>query len=163
MKTSTYFFGLLALAGVLPLLSCQKRADESWPSASAFVGKAWRLEAIQPLTPTDLNGDGTPDANALAFMDACERDDQLTFATDGRFRTDRGATRCSPNDAPDAPGGTYRFFAKTRTISLTNWSAPGDVHEWEVLETSAHTLRVRMVFEIPEKAPLPTEFVFSAR
>jgi hypothetical protein len=151
----------IGLTGLLLVAACRKSTHDAWPTASAFVGKAWRLEAIRPLAPTDLNGDGQAEANILPLLDACERDDRLTFAANGHFHSDRGAARCSPNEAPEAPGGTYRFLAKTRTILLSDWSAPGTSREWTVIETSGDHLRVRTVFDLPDRSPLTAELIFT--
>jgi hypothetical protein len=68
----------------------------------------WKITAYTLTPPLDLDGDGTPDSNGLAAMEACQRDNLFIFSKNGTLTTDEGSTKCNPTD-PQQESSTWSF------------------------------------------------------
>jgi hypothetical protein len=68
----------------------------------------WKITAYTLTPPMDLNGDGTPDSDGLAAMEACQRDNLFIFSKNGTLTTDEGSTKCDPDDPQQEPS-TWSF------------------------------------------------------
>jgi hypothetical protein len=74
--------------------------------------------SVYTLTPPyDLDGDGTPDADAYATFEPCEKDNFFVFKKDGTLETNQGASKCSPSD-PQIETGTWSFSNNETEITI---------------------------------------------
>lgn len=101
-----------ALLGlVLFATSCKKETDVQPGNGNpdpAFVGVRWQMASFVLDPPIDLDGDGKPDSDLMAYLRPCDLDNTLVFERSGKVSGDNGKLRCDddtdPNTAKPAPG-----------------------------------------------------------
>ena len=104
MKKTIIFF----LTTIL-LFACKKDPEPCTTSVTSISGSYKITAYTYKQTPTSPEEDYYP----ILFPDACERDDELSFSTNGTFqKTDAGIV-CSP---PENDNGTWSLTGNTITI-----------------------------------------------
>src|SRR5687768_4887999 len=93
---------LVAVAFSFIFTACSKDDDAAPSKTEMLTGKNWKVSA-----ETVSVNNGTPN-DVYASATACEKDNFISFATDGKFTFDEGATKCSSNE-PQTQAGTWSF------------------------------------------------------
>lgn len=127
---------LTVLALFTAFSACKK--DDSQPKATKtemLAGGKWKLTALSVSPAYPVNGASVTDVFAL--YTACAKDNFQTFAADGTYTYDEGATKCDPASA-QTETGTWRFNSGETQLTL---SLPSGADTWEIsgLTSSAMT------------------------
>ncbi len=100
---------LIAIA-FFAIASCKESTDDSKPAAKTKT----ELITTGSWIVSDLLMNG---ASIYAFMDACSKDDFMTFKTNGTVITDEGATKCAPAD-PQTSSSNWSFSSDEKKITI---------------------------------------------
>jgi Lipocalin-like domain len=123
---------LVSFAFTLILGSCKKKKDEE-PQQSRFdllTATGWKITEYG----TDANKNGTIEASE-SEIEACEKDDIVTFKKDGAFEQTTGAIKCFP--AETTTTGTWQLQQSDTKMSV---SAFGFTQVVEIVELSSNKL-----------------------
>ena len=100
----------LMLMAIVAILFAACKDDETDPVAKTktemITSGSWVLSDAL------LNG-----SSFFGTMDDCEKDDFLTFKTNGDAITDEGPTKCDPAD-PQTETGTWKFSTDEKKITF---------------------------------------------
>ncbi|GAA4448966.1 hypothetical protein GCM10023189_07660 [Nibrella saemangeumensis] len=141
MKRFAYLLALpLGLGLLLGMVAFRTATSTVAPS---FVSKAWTVQSVKLDTPVDFNGDGQPDSELLSFMSACEKDDALIFEANSNLITDKGSLRCRPDEPHKELTAHWIYDPETQVISLVDLKNDSEMEQWQVLESTAGTLKIR--------------------
>lgn len=117
----------------LVIASCSKEETKTTTTntdkTALLCGKAYSVTAF-----TLQIGGGTP-MDYYAQMESCEKDNTLTFNTNGTTLEDEGATKCDPDDPQTVPG-TWSFNADKTKITY-------DGEEASIITLDGTTLKVQ--------------------
>ena len=122
----------LFLAVTLAFVACKK--DDEPTKTELLSGGKWTLTALTVNPAFVSNGISITDV--FATYPACLKDDFQTFATDGTYTYDEGATKCDPDDV-QTETGTWKFNAGETEISLT---LPTYTDAWEIKNLTATSM-----------------------
>ena len=136
-------FALAIAASALFVTSCTDKSkdDETvTPKAKTktelITAGKWQMSA-GTLTMTENGKDTTYDF--FADMEACTKDDFMTFGADGKGTEDEGATKCDPSD-DQTTAGTWSFYQnETKLITTTD----GDADTADIVELTESTLKLK--------------------
>ena len=121
MQTKIFLPVYLSVFLMVATNSCKKEDKVEPPPSKTDILTAgtgqWKMSAYTLTPPYDLDGDGTPDTDAYATFEACEKDNYFVFKKDGALETNEGATKCSPND-PQIEMGTWSFSNNETEITI---------------------------------------------
>lgn len=100
---------LIAIA-MFAIASCKESEDDSTPTAKTktelITSGSWMV--------SDMLINGT---SFLAFMEPCEKDNFMTFKTNGTFITDEGATKCDAAD-PQTTTDNWSFSSDEKKVTI---------------------------------------------
>jgi hypothetical protein len=105
-------FILLALAVGFTFTSCSKDDDAAPTKTEMLTGKNWKVTA-----ETVSVNNGTP-SDVYTMASACEKDNSINFASDGKFTFDEGASKCAANE-PQTQTGTWSFENGETVLKMT--------------------------------------------
>lgn len=111
---------LTTLLAIFVLLGC------GGDDGGGLVG-TWRHAGLA----SDTDGDGMFES---ASVDPCEADNTWTFAQDGTWVRDEGATKCDEAD-PQSEDGTWELSPDGKTLTLT-MASDGSTTTSQVIELS---------------------------
>ena len=98
------------MLSLILIFSCKKDNDPSCTTDTASISGSYKITAItykeSPSSPEE-------DYYAMVFPDACERDDVMTFKTNGTYQSTDDGTVCSP---AGGDSGTWAVSGSTMTI-----------------------------------------------
>ncbi len=136
------------------LFSCQKEAGfaleaeegEEEPvtpnnpsnTASLLIG-TWVMSANTVAPAIDYDGDGTKETNVFPVMQACEKNNTMTFNTDMKVIEDEGPTKCDEED-PQTVTTNWSLSVDNKILSLE-----GDGTR-EIVSITATTLVLKIKF-----------------
>jgi hypothetical protein len=149
MKTSIitrrFAIGLLAVS---LFAACKKESTDPvqpgiLPYSLPCLDKKLSLSTYTMDPAADLNGDGKPDADLLAFMRPCDRDNTIVFEKGGKLTGDNGALRCDDDVAQSGTAGTWTYDEPSKRLRITSATDKTDVSEWTVLSATASQLTVQ--------------------
>lgn len=136
-------FALAIAASALFVTSCTDKSkdDETvTPKAKTktelITAGKWQMSAAT-LTMNDNGVDTTYDF--FADMEACEKDDFMTFGTDGNGSEDEGATKCDPAD-DQTTSGKWSFYDNETKLIIT---VDGDADTADIVELTESTLKLK--------------------
>ncbi|MBW8682985.1 lipocalin-like domain-containing protein [Chitinophaga rhizophila] len=91
MKTTTLKWTLLTAVTASMFFSCKKEDNKptGCPINTTNIAGTYRMTGIQ-YTP----GPNETPIDFMKFMDECEKDDMMTFASDGKYTYDDAGTVC---------------------------------------------------------------------
>jgi hypothetical protein len=127
MKTnkilSTAGFSFLLLSSVL-LTNCKKDEKEPEPTPAPVVltntqkltGKNFKMTALT-VNP-GINIGFAVLTDLYAQFEACDKDDLLTFNTNGTYADDEGGSKCDPAD-PQTTTGTWVWSTNETVLTIT--------------------------------------------
>jgi len=139
MKKIHYALAIAATA--LFVTSCDKEKDKvEEPKAKTktelITAGKWQMSA-GTLTMNNMGVDTTYDL--FADMEACEKDDFMTFGTDGKGAEDEGATKCDPAD-DQTTSGTWKFYENETKLIIT---VDDDADTADIIELTETTLKLK--------------------
>ncbi|MEO6832751.1 MAG: lipocalin family protein [Chitinophagaceae bacterium] len=119
---------LIAFAAICCLFTACKKSDSGGSSLSgtaALTNGKWKLTAAT--TSITVPGIPTQNMDIYGSMQACEKDNLLTFNANNTVTMDEGATKCDPSDPQTADAGTWTLSADNKTLTATATSGGSDV------------------------------------
>jgi len=101
---------LILSTAVVALLttSCKKDNDTTCTLSSSSISGAYKIASI--LYKADAQ---TPAVDIITTYDACEKDDILTFSSNGTWTQSEGATSCSPSNSDN---GNWSLVGETLSV-----------------------------------------------
>ena len=121
MQTKSFFPLCLSVLLLASTNSCKKEDKVEPPPSKTDILTAgtgqWKMSAYTLTPPYDLDGDGTPDTDAYATFDPCEKDNYFVFKKDGVLETNEGASKCSPSD-PQIEISSWSFANNETEITI---------------------------------------------
>lgn len=117
-----YFIALLLVGGIASSsISCKKDDDDNnntpaKTKTEILTSHAWKVNSWTIDPPYD-NGDGTFTSDRLADMEACDKDNFITFQADGKLLYDEGTQKCDPDD-PQTDPGTWALLDNETKMSI---------------------------------------------
>lgn len=125
MKSSVLALSLIAL---LAFSGCQKDDPPPPPTKTELISRDWKATAMTAVFPAPI---GTVDA--LAQLQACERDNIIKVKADGTYIVDEGATKCNPADPQTVETGNWVFASNETKLTIMG-------ETWDIVSLSATTL-----------------------
>lgn len=122
----------------LAFVACKK--DDDVTKTEMLAGGKWTLTSLT-VSPAIVIG-GTSFTDLFSTYPACSKDDFQTFATDGTYTYDEGATKCDPSDV-QTDTGTWSFNTAETQLTL-NGTGYSDV--WEIVNLSATEMTSKYTF-----------------
>ncbi len=109
-----YLFPSTIIFGLLISFGC-KKSDSSGPSKTELITSAsWKYDNAG----LDINKDGFIDtALPPGYVGDCDKDNTLTFKSDGTGTLDEGASKCDPGNPQTSPF-TWSFKNGETTINF---------------------------------------------
>ncbi len=130
MKKLILNLALLAvIVAAFSIQGCKK--DEVVTNKSLLQGFKWKV-----------TGETTDGKESFSTQPACEKDNTLTFGTDGNAIFDEGAIKCASSD-PQSTTNTYTLSADENTVTVKE---AGFSLDFKILEISKTTLKLESNF-----------------
>lgn len=127
MKKNRLMSAILCLLALLALAGCKKNSGNSKSKMELLTQGTWKFVTAGP--DTDLNGQVDPGADAL---EDCEKDNILTFSSNGTGTVDEGADVCAGEDQLS----TFAWsFTNNETVVNVDVEMLGDVNILTLTET----------------------------
>ena len=99
--------------------ACKKEEKNNTASKTDLLTDGrWQMTAYTLSPPFDINYDGTPDADGLAAMEPCVRDNLFIFKKDGTLEIDEGPTKCLSSDPQTKETTTWAFVNNETEIII---------------------------------------------
>lgn len=96
--------------------SCNKNDDVQQRTNAQMILGNWKLTAMIYSPAYDYNLDGTPETDAFAVMQICEKDNIISFLDGGAWKNDEGPTKCNPSD-PQTLNGLWSLATDQTTLT----------------------------------------------
>ena len=125
---------LASLALALFNFNCSKKDDITGKTNTELIIGDWKITGITFSPAYDYDGDGFKETNAFNKMEACEKDDVISFLTGGVWKHDEGALKCDPSD-PQTTTGVWSLSTNQTTLNID-----GDLMEIKFLSNTSLTL-----------------------
>lgn len=109
---------LVAIAASFFVISSCDKDDDPVNKKALITANSWKISAMTIDPPIDFLGIQISDMYAM--MDACTKDDLMTFNEDGTYQVTEGATKCDESDPDISESGTWGFNADETQITQTN-------------------------------------------
>lgn len=131
----------LVILSVAVIAGCKKddNKDNGNSKTQMITSGSWKITSQYIDPAEDVNGDGVPEHEVFPFLDECERDNLFSFATDGTFTLDEGASKCDPSD-PQTQSTTWQFINNESQLVVGEANSADTV---QLVELSAATLKFR--------------------
>ncbi len=142
-KQSKVTYLLLATTLLIIGASACKKSENggSGGSSADFAGKRWVVQSMVLSPAFDLDGDGQPDNDMMAFTEPCELDNVTVFRKDGKVVIDQGALRCDEEADQEQVTGTWVYDTDSKQLTISeNGEEPSVM---EVVETTDQRLKVK--------------------
>ena len=110
---------LLLVGSGLLLASCSKKTTDPTPPAVAVDKPALLTAHDWRITGYTLSGGQSGQTADVYSLMTCGRDDYYDFDTDGTWRYDEGAVKCSPTSPQTRYSGTWRYDARQDYLFMT--------------------------------------------
>jgi hypothetical protein len=132
------FTSIIALACVMAFASCSKDDTTSVSKKDLLTGgtsKSWKISAVSVIVAGKA-----VDITSSVLVDACDKDDFITFKSDGAYLEDEGALKCSAS-SPQSVTGTFTVNAAetevtTKTSSSTTVYAVSELTSSKFVSTT---------------------------
>lgn len=144
MKFYTYIilFSLLAIAAS----ACKdndKKDITPEPAKITFTDKKWKTETWDLVKPLDLDEDGDKETDLMQLLIECDFDDFIVFQKDGKFITNTGNKRCNAAEEQESYSANWTYDETAKIIKMKSVPSGLEKDDWEVLELTETTLKVR--------------------
>lgn len=149
----------LALLSTLSILSsCQKEDDETPAKTKSelIVSSSWKYNDAK----IDIDNNGTGDQSLPAgFVETCQTDNAIIFATNGTGNVDEGATKCDAADPQTIPF-TWSFTGNETMINFSSAIFAGFGGDFKIISLTETELILSQQITIPP-SPLPISIIAS--
>ena len=130
MRNKLLILSIIAVA----FFSCKK--DDSDPPATTtkttiLAEQSWKFNNAG----LDPNKDGTIDTDVSGFVNACLKDNTVSFATNGSGTSDEGATKCNSADPQSIPF-TWNFASNETLININGNAVAGKGGQYKIISLS---------------------------
>jgi hypothetical protein len=134
----------IIILSVAVLAACKKddNKNDSKTKTQLLTSGSWKQTSIFFTPAIDWNQDGQTENEVLDLYSPCDRDDLMTFKTDGTVVHDEGASKCDPSDPQIVETTKWKFTDNETKIAIGD---PGSADTAQVLELSATVLKVKVV------------------
>jgi hypothetical protein len=108
------FTTIIALAFVCVFASCSKDDTATTSKKDLLTGgssKSWKISAVSVVVSGKV-----VDITSTVLTDPCDKDDFVTFKSDGVYSEDAGTLKCFASD-PQTLTGTFVVDAKETTVT----------------------------------------------
>ena len=127
MRNKLLILSIIAVA----FFSCKK--DDSDPPATTtkttiLAEQSWKFNNAG----LDPNKDGTIDTDVSGFVNACLKDNTVSFATNGSGTSDEGATKCNSADPQSIPF-TWNFASNETLININGNAVAGKGGQYKII------------------------------
>ena len=113
------FLSIIAIACVMALTSCKK--DTVTSNKDLLTGGSSKSWLTTKITLTNSAG-VTADVTSTFLAAACDKDDFVTFKSDGVYLEDEGALKCTASN-PQSVAGTFTLNAAETEVTIKNASS----------------------------------------
>jgi hypothetical protein len=117
MQKRVFFYGLLIVFSGIVVIACKKSGgyNNSTPKTKTelITASVWKFDNAK-----------VAGADISAFLDACDKDNTVTFVSNGNGTADEGATKCNAAD-PQTVAFTWTFENNETTLNATAPLFPG--------------------------------------
>ncbi|MDI3322299.1 hypothetical protein [Pinibacter soli] len=136
----------IVMLSVAAMTGCKK--DDSKTSNKSktelLTTGSWKQTSIYFSPAVDWDGDGHKENEVINLYSPCDRDDLMTFKTNGTVVNDEGASKCDPSD-PQVIETTHWKFADNETKIVIG--DPGVEESAQLLELTSSVLKVKVTME----------------
>lgn len=144
MKNYTYtiLFSLLVVAAA----ACKdddNTAVTPEPVKITFAGKKWKTQTWDLVKPLDLDEDGDKETDLMQLLIECDLDDFIVFQQDGKFVTNTGSKQCNATEEQESYSANWTYDEAAKVIKMKSVPSGLEKDDWEVLELTETTLKVR--------------------
>lgn len=115
------------LALVVVLVSCSK--DDPKTSKTDLISKTWKT------TSFTIGGQ-----DVFSLYDACEKDNLVIIAKDGKYKEDEGLTKCNPADPQIIDSGTWSFLENETKLKIVYSDSSSETYT--ITELTSTTLKL---------------------
>ena len=127
MRNKLLILSIIAIA----FFSCKK--DDADPPATTtkttiLAEQSWKFNNAG----LDPNKDGTIDTDVSGFVNACLKDNTVSFATNGSGTSDEGATKCNSADPQSIPF-TWNFASNETLININGNAVAGKGGQYKII------------------------------
>jgi hypothetical protein len=158
MKMISTSPSMLALTLMLTIsaMSCKddKKEPEQEQTKITFADKEWKTATWDLVVPLDLDDNGTKETDLMQVLEPCDVDDFIVFKKDGRFITNTGALQCNETEEQELYSSNWTYDEAAKVIHLKSVSTGLEKDDYEVLEHTESTLKVRFNI-LPEDGKNP--------
>ena len=123
--------------------ACKKSNDDPKPANAerkALLTGTWKLTAQTYSPPFDYDQDGTTETDAYAVLEPCQKDNLLTFLSDGTWKEDFGLLVC---DWEDNPEGQWVLSEDGNMLTI-------DGEKCTIQQLDEHIFKIQVKFQKPE-------------
>jgi len=113
------------------------------PVKVTFTEKKWKTQAWDLVKPLDLDEDGDKETDLMQLLIECDLDDFIVFQKDGKFITDTGNKQCNATDEQESHSANWTYDEAAKIIKMKSVPSGLEKEDWEVLELTETTLKVR--------------------
>lgn len=146
MKMKNYAYVILFSLLVGAAAACKDddpKAVTPEPVKVTFAGKKWQAQAWDLVKPLDLDDDGDKESDLMQLLIECDFDDFVEFREDGKFMTNAGSKKCNAKEEQESYSANWSYDEATRIIKMKSVPSGLDKDDWEVLDLTETTLKVR--------------------
>ena len=115
MKILTKLSVLIILSVITLTYSCKKEESEPTPQDYLTAGQ-WKMTGIMVDPPIDVLGVQISDV--WDYVPACQKDNLVTFQSDGTIIEDEGDSKCLPDDPQTTTDGTWSLTTDGKTLII---------------------------------------------
>ena len=116
MQKRMFSYALLILVSVAVIIACKKSSDNNNTTKTKtqlITSATWKFDNAK-----------VAGADISAFLDACDKDNTVTFTSNGSGTADEGATKCDAADPQSVPF-TWTFENNETTLQASAPLFPG--------------------------------------
>jgi hypothetical protein len=134
----------LIILSVAVIAGCKKddNKNSSTSKTQLLTTGNWKLTSDYLDPGYDVNGDGIADHEMINFYDACEKDNTLTFKSDGTVTIDEGPTKCNPTD-PQSQSTTWKFVNNESQLDV---GPVGSDNVVDLVQLSTTVLKIKETY-----------------
>ncbi len=146
MKMKHYSFAILFSLLAIAASACKdddKKDITPEPVAITFTDKKWKTESWDLVRPLDLDEDGDKETDLMQLLVECDFDDFIVFQKDGKFISNTGSKRCNAAEEQENYSANWTYDEAAKVIKMKSVPSGLEKDDWEVLELTETTLKVR--------------------
>lgn len=142
------FYSYIALFSLLATATAacnddDKKAVTPEPAKMTFAGKKWQTLTWDLVKPLDLDEDGDKETDLMQLLIECDLDDYIVFQSDGKFISNTGSKQCNATEERENYSANWTYDEAAKVIKMKSVPSGLEKDDWEVLELTENTLKVR--------------------